>query len=352
MIERILNEKSTWEKLAASPVPVVLYGMGNGADIVLDECNRLGIPVAGVFSSDGFVRGQQFRGFTVKKLADLEAELGDVTVALCFGTCLDSVMADIAAVAKRHTLLVPTVPVVGQTLFRREFVIDHREELEAAYDLMADEESRRVFDCTVRGMFGGELSEILASVSEKEEAFSDFFQLNGYEHYLDLGAYRGDTVEEFLRFCGGEYGSITALEPDAKSFSKLADAVNSLPRARAVHGCAYEVDGEIPFVNAAGRQSAIGKGGKTVPCFTVDTLAKTEVPTYIKADVEGAEKEMLRGAAATLAAYKPKLSISAYHRSEDMFAIPLLVHSLNPAYRIYLRRHKYIPCWESIFYCI
>ena len=352
MIERILSEKSAWEKLAESPRPIVLYGMGNGADMVLDECCRLNIPVAGVFASDDFVRGQSFRGFRVKKLAELERELGEVTVAVCFASSLDDVMNHIVAVSRRHPLLVPSVPVTGKDLFNRTFAENHREKLDAAFDLLADEESRRVLEGCARAMFGGELSDIMATACPKETVFESFFKLGEGEHYLDLGAYRGDTVEEFLRFTGGKYETITALEPDGKSFAKLETGLAQIPRAAAIHGCAYDRDGEIPFQNAAGRQSAIGKSGKAVPCFTVDSLAKKDAPTYIKADIEGAEKEMLRGAAATLASCKPKLSISAYHRSEDIFEIPLLIHSLNPSYKIYLRRHPYIPCWESIFYCL
>ena len=66
------NQASVWEVLKKSEKPVILYGMGNGADKVLDECQRLGINVSGVMASDDFVRGQSFRGFTVKKLSDFE----------------------------------------------------------------------------------------------------------------------------------------------------------------------------------------------------------------------------------------------------------------------------------------
>ena len=50
-----------WKKLSATKKPIWLYGMGNGADKILDELTRRGISVSGVFASDGFVRHQQFR---------------------------------------------------------------------------------------------------------------------------------------------------------------------------------------------------------------------------------------------------------------------------------------------------
>lgn len=38
---------------------------------------------------------------------------------------------------------------------------------------------------------------------------------------FDLGAYNGDTIRELLSFTDGNYASITALEPDRKTFKKL-----------------------------------------------------------------------------------------------------------------------------------
>lgn len=51
---------SSWEKIKQSGREVVVYGMGNGADNVLDEFARLDIKVRGVTASDNFVRGQSF----------------------------------------------------------------------------------------------------------------------------------------------------------------------------------------------------------------------------------------------------------------------------------------------------
>ena len=44
------------EKLKKLRTPVVLYGTGDGADRLIDDLNKLGVAVSGVFASDGFVR--------------------------------------------------------------------------------------------------------------------------------------------------------------------------------------------------------------------------------------------------------------------------------------------------------
>jgi len=54
---------------------------------------------------------------------------------------------------------------------------------------------------------------------------------------------------------------------------------------------------------------------------------------YIKMDIEGAEREALKGAAGTLRRSKPVLMIDSYHRSDDDVVLPRLIHEENPAYR-------------------
>ena len=61
---------NVWTALEESSLPIVLYGMGNGADKVLGELERRGIRAAGVMASDDFARYQDYRGFIVKKESD------------------------------------------------------------------------------------------------------------------------------------------------------------------------------------------------------------------------------------------------------------------------------------------
>jgi hypothetical protein len=68
--------------------------------------------------------------------------------------------------------------------------------------------------------------------------------------------------------------------------------------------------------------------------------------------VEGAEREALLGSRNTILRDSPALLVSAYHRSADLFSLPLLVHDLNPNYRLYLRRMAGIPAWDINLYAV
>lgn len=322
--------------------------MGNGADKVIDEFNRLEIPILGVTASDDFVRGQIFRGFKVKKLSEFD---GDFIIAVGFATCIPEVMNHIYSLSEKYRVIVPCVPVFGDEIFNREFIEKNEDKINAAYNLFEDE-SKPIFAGCVNFMFGGEL-DILASVTtDKYEVFSNILKLNSSENYLDLGAYRGDTVEEFLHYCGGEYESITALEPDRRTFKKLCDYLEIIPYSTAYQRAIYNEITTLKFSNKAGRQSTISEKGEVIETATVDGLCRNKKVSYIKMDVEGAEKEAIEGAEITLKEQKPKLNIALYHRSADVFDIPLQIAQINPDYKFYIRRHPYIPCWDMNLYCI
>ena len=56
--------------------------------------------------------------------------------------------------------------------------------------------------------------------------------------------------------------------------------------------------------------------------------------SFLKADVEGFERELLLGAQETIRRYKPRLSICTYHLPDDWREIPRIVESFGMEYRI------------------
>lgn len=348
MLDFKLENKSSWEKIKESGLPVVVYGMGNGADKVLDEFERLSIPVKGVTASDAFVRGQMFRGFKVKKLSEFD---GEFIIAVAFASSLPDVMNHIYSLCNKYRVLVPCVPVFGNEIFNRDFIEAHKAEINAAYALF-EEDSKLIFEGCVNFMFGGELETLKSITIEKDEVFRNILSFNRNESYLDLGAYRGDTVEEFLHYCNNEYNSITALEPDRRTFKKLSEYLENVPKSTAVQKVIYSESKTLIFSSKAGRQSTISAKGEEIEATTVDELCANKTVTYIKMDVEGAEKEAINGAHITLKNQKPKLNVALYHKSADIFEIPLQIAKINPDYKFHLRRHPYIPCWDMNLYCV
>jgi FkbM family methyltransferase len=70
---------------------------------------------------------------------------------------------------------------------------------------------------------------------------------------------------------------------------------------------------------------------------------------FIKMDIEGAELNALKGAAAVISRCKPKLAISVYHDLSDFVTVPEFISSLNLGYRFYLG-HYTIHAEETVLF--
>lgn len=65
---------------------------------------------------------------------------------------------------------------------------------------------------------------------------------------------------------------------------------------------------------------------------------------FIKMDIEGAEREALRGSAGILARDFPRLMLDSYHLPDDMQVLPVVIHQANPRYAMTCG-----PCEEGSF---
>jgi FkbM family methyltransferase len=71
----------------------------------------------------------------------------------------------------------------------------------------------------------------------------------------------------------------------------------------------------------------------SVPVRPLDEMLGAQRVNYIKMDIEGAEREALKGAAQTLRQWKPVIMLDSYHRSDDDVVLPRVIHEGNPGYK-------------------
>ena len=359
-------EKDLWEHLQRTEKTIVMYGMGNGADKILQACNQKKITVSEFFASDGFVRGHSFHGKTVRSWGEIKEIYGaeNVIVLLSFGTSRPEVLENIDRIAGEAEFYIPDVPAFGDGLFDRAFFEAHRDEIYKAYELLSDDISRSIFENVLRFKLTGKLECLKNAVSDREETLMTMVQPDRIKTAADLGAYNGDTARELLARSKGSVERIYAMEPDARNYRKLEAYAAEEARAEVIpHNVGAWSEKTTLYFDASGnRNASFGNNRseslsdrpvklKSIEADTLDHILDGQTVDYIKYDVEGSEKEALRGSRETIEQYLPTLLVSLYHRNEDLFALPLLVKELFPAYKkFYLRRFAGVPAWDLNLY--
>lgn len=340
-----------WNYLKTTKKPIVLYGMGNGADKIISVCRQYDIKISGVFSSDSFVRKKIFHGMSVTDYKTAKEKFGNMVILLCFGTALQEVIGNIKRIAKENELYAPDVPVYGETLFCYEYYEKMKDEFKHIYDILADDISKKTFNGIISYKLTGDIQHLFNCETDESEPYQSFLKLGDNEIYLDLGAYRGDTV---LSFCDRvkQWKKIIAVEPDKKTYSKLITATEHLDNINIhnINAAVSDKCGKALFGMNGSR--GLSNSGKLIQTdiLTVDSL--NAFPTFIKMDIEGAEAKAIKGAQKTISVCRPKMQIAAYHRSEDLIEIPKSVLSLRNDYKIYLRHNPCLPAWDVNYFFI
>jgi FkbM family methyltransferase len=168
---------------------------------------------------------------------------------------------------------------------------------------------------------------------------------------VDGGCYNGLTALRFAKWCGNDDYHVYAWEPSPlnrmraeKTFRENDISATLIPKGLWSEAAvlSFNEDRDASAITEAGASSVEVDG--------IDNLLHDEV-TFIKMDIEGSEYKALLGAKDTIAKYKPKLAICVYHKPEDIWQIPLLIHEINPDYTYWLRHYSYLQS-ETVLYAL
>ena len=343
-----------WDCLRRESRPLVVYGTGDGAEKLITRLYNLRLRPSAVFASDGFVRDRSFLHYRVESFSEICTRWKEFVILLAFGTSRPEVLRRIYDMADRYPLWMPDLPMAGEEYFTASFYRRHRAELEQVYALLADELSRQIFLSVIRYKLTGDIRHLREGCCSEEACYA-CLRSRPIRLAIDGGAYNGDTV--YRLFCyRPEVEEVLAVEADRRNYNKLERYAASDPEhITAFYGALWRHTGTGMFGTSGNRNASMyggsyGACSEEVPLLTVDGLAVGRHVDYIKYDIEGAEAEALYGSRRTIQNDRPMLAVSVYHRSEDLFRIPLLLHDWNPSYRFRLRRTECLPAWEITLY--
>jgi FkbM family methyltransferase len=238
-------------------------------------------------------------------------------------------------------------------LGQRQFTLHHFAEIRAAAAALHDEESTQTLAALLRYRVTGDMAAHPHSDLTQQYAPPGLLRFSAPITFVDGGAYDGDTCK-YLRGKDIAIHHWLAFEPDPANYQALASFARTVPIQSTLFPCGLsEHFIQVPFAANEGTSSHLstGGGGMTVPCVALDDVIHGPSPDYIKLDIEGAEASALRGMRHTIAKSKPHLAISAYHRPDDLWTLPLLLKELAPYADLYLRQHSR-NAFETVLYAV
>ncbi|MCI8466447.1 MAG: FkbM family methyltransferase [Lachnospiraceae bacterium] len=170
------------------------------------------------------------------------------------------------------------------------------------------------------------------------------------EIFIDGGCYDGSTSKRFIEWNSGK-GEVIAWEPDPDNRKRCKDFFEkNYIHCELISKGLWHEKKELKLTKNGSGSKISDNGDIVFEADRMDHLIKGEV-TFIKLDIEGAEYEAILGAKKIIEKYKPKLAICVYHKAEDIWKLPWLIHEIDPTYIFYLR-HYSLRNLETVLYAL
>lgn len=352
---------------------IYLYGAGNYLPFAAGFMKRYGVPVKAVLDSkksgEFFVspgKGSHDGDIPIMKFSDFlqnRDPLRECFFVISAPSAEKSIRETIGryfpqecVAAFEMELYLKYLPDVEEY---RTYMLRHWAEASAFNDALSDEESRRTFENVVKGRITGDLSYFQRCYVPDQYYPADIVRLSKGEIMVELGAYDGETLRQFIRLCPG-YGAAYCFEPD----KKLLPVLEEIRREQAERGGAVHIipkgawsSSTVLRFSAAGTETGDNHvlGEQEETGYSIETIAVDEAVqepvSYMKMDIEGSEMQALQGSEKQIIKNHPTLAVCVYHKSEDILEIWDYLRGLVPSYRFYLRHHMWSGS-ETVLYAI
>lgn len=217
------------------------------------------------------------------------------------------------------------------------FMMKHLPELYHVHEMLGSDESKKVFRAAIKGGLTGKLNDY--HFAPEPQYFLEGFTPCAGDIAIDGGSYDGATAIAFAN-CGAK---VFAFEMDAANYQNCLSNLDGRGDIT-LENLGLSDRAGVEHYDSWGTSSLRNSDGKLTANFTdLDSyVARMNLPhvDHIKLDIEGAELDMLHGAARTIERFKPKMAVSAYHKWEDLWTLALYIKSLRPDYEFEFRHYQ------------
>ena len=259
----------------------------------------------------------------------------------------DRIKIDLGEMGYKNIKTIPYIWYAGWLNFERdcEYVCNNKERMLNCVRIFKDQKSLMIYRDVLSSYMTAECTTSIEPEPNNQYLPDDIHLNKGYSHFVDCGAFTGDTIEQIQKY-KGKFETVIAFEADCLNYRALVKTLktnkSSIATTVILYPCGVWSNHEqINFNSGSGSGSEISEKGKTViQCVTLDEVLLNFRPTLIKMDIEGAEYEALLGAQKVIHNNRPDLAVCVYHSIIDFFRIPLLIHDWDLDYQFFLRCHQ------------
>jgi len=358
--EQLLNSLQEQYQSFVGLKEIIILGMAAEGQRLYDICQQNSIKIVGVFDDSRSKVGTKYKQHIIKATTELDSLHKNTPLIIASHRVLHAYLKlkqkGFINIAPFALLQVLNPNIFAPHMFYENWLsslTENKTRISNLCSLLVDQKSLEVLDAILGYRLSLDPTSLQAIIQWELYGADDIIQFSTSETYIDGGTYDGDTIRLFKNKVLDKFTKIIGFEPDPMTFKKLVANFANDPRVQPINKGLYSEAKELHFANDGSRGSILSdeQDGIVVPVTSIDEVLNGARATYIKMNIEGAEIPALNGAKRTIAKYKPKLAISVYHRSTDIFTIPELILQLNPEYKLYLRQHDG-GVIESVIYAI
>lgn len=244
----------------------------------------------------------------------------------------------------------------------RAYIEKNEKKFKQLYKILSDDKSRE----TLQGILNYRLTrkhKYLRMIKSNENVYLDEDILSKEQFdfivqniIVDGGAFDGDTIEYFIEKLGITALKIEAYEVEGKNIKILEGKLHKYAdlQLRVYGNALWSQNGIEMYFEGDGLSGRCTNSGKaSVQTTTIDLMDmdRNGKVGLIKLDIEGAEREALRGAENVIKRDHPILAVCAYHLQDDILELANIINEYYCGYRLYLR-HYMLSSGDTIIYAI
>ena len=337
--------------------PILMYGFGLFGTYYLKRLHAEGVKIKAIFDANPELHDTEVVGIPIlspEKISEFSRDYVVFIAVLGYKYTLTKMFRELGFthIFNEYEPEIKHIESLVLNKFQHKAIIEkNASKIEEARKLFHEPKSLEIFDAALDAWGSGNWERLEAQFQPEVILPDDIYDKNAQEVLVECGAYEGGGVYSFIHQSGHKYGFIYAFEPSELEFAICSRSfrLNRIPNIELHRLAVCDIDGTITFSDGdnshQGAKILEEGSGIKIPSTRLDTFfsqPNKKTPTLIRMDIEGAEVSALYGAKSLIYNHMPNLAISAYHRLEDYWEVPLTIAKLSkhPGYDIYLRHFR------------